>query len=245
MSLILAIETATSVCSVALARDGNLLSIREVTTPNSHSSILTVLIEELFHEAGLRYANLDAIAVSMGPGSYTGLRIGVAAAKGLCYGLDKPLIAVPTLQSMAAGISGSSVKCQVSSVKANNSISKIENFLCPMIDARRMEVYCAVYDENLKEILSTDARIIDGNSFRELLANHILIFAGDGAAKCKPFLAQHPHARFMDDFHTSAQFMISLAEKRFQINQFENLAYFEPYYLKDFVAGKPKVKGLY
>ncbi len=114
-----------------------------------------------------------------------------------------------------------------------------------MIDARRMEVYCAVYDENLKEVLSTDARIIDENSFRELLANHILIFAGDGAAKCKPLLTQHPHARFMDDFHASAQFMISLAEKRFQTNQFEDLAYFEPYYLKDFVAGKPKVKGLY
>ncbi len=110
MSLILAIETATSVCSVALARDGNLLSIREVTTPNAHSSVLTVLIEELFHEAILRYANLDAIAVSMGPGSYTGLRIGVAAAKGLCYGLDKPLIAVPTLQSMANGITGSRIE---------------------------------------------------------------------------------------------------------------------------------------
>ena len=228
MSLILAIETATSVCSVAFARNGNLLSIREITTPNAHSSILTILIEELFREAGLRYADLDAIAVSMGPGSYTGLRIGVATAKGLCYGLDKPLIAIPTLQAMAIGIIGSS----------------IQHLVCPMIDARRMEVYCAVYNEDLGEVFATDARIIDENSFRELLTSHILIFAGDGAAKCKPFLASHPQVRFIDDFQASSQYMISLAEKRFQVNQFEDLAYFEPYYLKDFVAGKPKVKGL-
>ena len=248
MSLILAIETATSVCSVAFARNGNLLSIREITTPNAHSSILTILIEELFREAGLRYADLDAIAVSMGPGSYTGLRIGVATAKGLCYGLDKPLIAIPTLQAMAVGIrfkvQGSRFKANKSNSKIENRKSKIENLFCPMIDARRMEVYCAVYNEDLKEVFSTDARIIDENSFRELLTGHILIFAGDGAAKCKPFLASHHHTRFIDDFQASSQYMISLAEKRFQSNQFEDLAYFEPYYLKDFVAGKPKVKGL-
>ncbi len=228
MSLILAIETATSVCSVALARDGKLLSICEANSPNAHSSILTVLIEEVFREATLRYTDLDALAVSMGPGSYTGLRIGVAVAKGLCYGLDKPLIAISTLKAMAAGIIASGS----------------QNLVCPMIDARRMEVYCAVYDENLKTVLSTNARIIEENSFQELLANHILIFAGDGAAKCKQLLSKNPHARFKDNFQTSAQFMISLAEKRFQSNQFEDLAYFEPYYLKDFVAGKPKVKGL-
>ena len=258
MSLILAIETATSVCSVALARDGSLLSIREATSLNAHSSILTVLIDELFREVDLRYAELDAIAVSMGPGSYTGLRIGAATAKGLCYGLDKPLIAIPTLQAMADGmirtrdegkgsrnkIQGSRFKTQDSREKSKNPVPSTEYRVCPMIDARRMEVYCAVFEEQLKEVLSTDAKIIDENSFRELLVNHILLFAGDGAAKCKSLLASHPHASFLDDFQVSSQFMISLAEARFQANQFEDLAYFEPYYLKDFVAGKPKVKGL-
>jgi len=245
MSLILAIETATSVCSVALARDGTLLSIRETTIPNAHSSVLTVLIDELFHAEDLTYADLDAVTVSMGPGSYTGLRIGVAAAKGLCYGLDKPLIAIPTLQAMAAGIQ-SAVRSPQFSISTHQLTSSPvhQPLVCPMIDARRMEVYCAVYNEELKEVFATDARIIDENSFRELLTGHILIFAGDGAAKCKPFLAPHHHARFIDDFQASSQYMISLAEKRFQANQVEDLAYFEPYYLKDFVAGKPNVKGL-
>ena len=249
MSLILAIETATSVCSVALARDGSFLSIRETTSPNAHSSILTILIEELFREAALRYCDLDAIAVSMGPGSYTGLRIGAAAAKGLCYGLDKPLIAIPTLQAMAEGIR---VNVQDSRFNANdpkstieNRQSKISNLFCPMIDARRMEVYCAVYNEILKEVLSTDARIIDEHSFQELLANHTLIIAGDGAGKCKSLLAPHRHTLFIDDFQASAKYMFSLAEERFKANQFEDLAYFEPYYLKDFVAGKSHVRGLH
>ena len=241
MSLILAIETATSVCSVALAQGENLLSIREASSPNVHSSMITVLIEELFLEAGFNYTDLDAVALSIGPGSYTGLRIGAAVAKGLCYGLDKPLIAIPTLQAMAAGMSGSRQKIQSSSYPA----SSIQDLVCPMIDARRMEVYCAVYDEHLEEILDTDARIIDENSFQELLANHILYFAGDGADKCKSILDTHPHARFINDFHASAKHMISLAEQRFQANQFEEVAYVEPYYLKDFVAGKPNVKGLH
>jgi len=243
MSLILAIETATPVCSVAVALDGELLSLAETVTPNSHAEKLTLFVEQAFTESGLKYTELDAVAVSMGPGSYTGLRIGVASAKGLCYALDKPLIAVPTLQAMAVGISGSSVKCQDS----NNSPSPRRGEGLgwgPMIDARRMEVYCAVFDEKLKEVLPTDARIIDESSFRDLLSDHIITFAGNESDKCKPLLTGNPHARFLDSFQASARFMVPIAEQRFKAGQFENLAYFEPYYLKDFVARKPNVKGL-
>ena len=242
MSLILALETATPVCSVALARDGEILSIRESTAHNAHSSVLTVFIEELFHEVSLHYSDLDAISVSKGPGSYTGLRIGVSAAKGLCYALDKPLIAVPTLEAMALGISR---------FKSNNSILKIENrkseigdLYCPMIDARRMEVYCTVYDKNLNEVLPTAAVIVDEHSFEQLLVNHMILFAGTGSEKCKDVLSYQSNALFLDDFQASAKFMIALAEKRFNEKQFESLAYFEPFYLKDFIAAKPKVKGL-
>ncbi|MFH1161306.1 MAG: tRNA (adenosine(37)-N6)-threonylcarbamoyltransferase complex dimerization subunit type 1 TsaB [bacterium] len=233
MSLLLAIETATPVCSVALARDGECVAIRETTSANAHSSLLTIYIEQLFQEAGYRYQDLDAVAVSMGPGSYTGLRIGVAAAKGLCYALEKPLIAVPTLQAMAEGMN-----CQL-------PIANCPLLICPVIDARRMEVYCAVYNEQLEEIRPTDAVILHENSFQDLLSNHVMIFGGTGAQKCKPLLAGQPNAVFLDNFQASAGYLIPLAEKRFFTGHFENLAYFEPFYLKDFVAGKPKVKGLH
>lgn len=240
MPLILALETATPVCSAALARNGEVLALRESAVPNAHSAILTIFIEELFSETSLSFQDLDAISVSMGPGSYTGLRIGVAAAKGLCFALDKPLIAVPTLEAMAEGMKetghpASGIRHQPENMKP---------LYCPMIDARRMEVYCAVYDENLNQIRATEAEIVTENSFGGLLAGHRVLFAGTGAEKCKEILSRKPNAKFLGEFHASARFMIRLSETRLAKKQFENLAYFEPYYLKDFVAGKPRVKGL-
>ena len=235
MPVILSIETATNVCSVALSGDGKLLSLRESILKNAHSSVLTKFIEEVFQTAGLSLHEVDAIAVSEGPGSYTGLRIGIATAKGLCYALDKPLIAVSTLKAMASGMLASSLVTRHSSPVT---------FLCPMIDARRMEVFTAVYNSNLGEIYEPSAEIITESSFSELLKGHNIVFAGDGAEKCKPYLSVHENAIFQEDFHNSAKHMIQLATGQFLTGNFENIAYFEPRYLKEFMAGKTRVKGL-
>ncbi len=230
MGSVLCLETSSKVCSVAVGNDGLILSCLESEITNAHSSQLSELIEKALHEAGLKLKELDAIAVSMGPGSYTGLRIGVATAKGFCYSLDKPLIAIPTLKSLAFGI---------------HSCADTETaFLCPMLDARRMEVYTAVYDSNLNEIRPVSAEIITTDSFMALLDTGTMIFGGEGALKCKPLLGHHKHSVFLDDFRLSARFLYPLAFEKFRLGQFEDLAYFEPYYLKDFVAGKPRVKGL-
>jgi len=238
LSLILNIETATGVCSVALAQDGQLIGMKESDTKNSHSAQLTLFMDEVIKTAGIALADLDAVAVSEGPGSYTGLRIGVAAAKGLCYALDKPLIGVSTLQAMALGMQPRP--------PAPSHKREGENTIlyCPMIDARRMEVFCAIFGEKGNEIRETRAEIVDENSFMEYLGKNKMIFAGDGALKCRPLLDKHPNAVFSEDFQTSAKFMIPLSEEKFSQKRFEDLAYFEPYYLKDFIAGKPKVKGL-
>lgn len=242
MSLILVLETATPVCSVALARNGELLSLSESTAPNAHAGVITSFIENLFREAALSYSDLDAVAVSKGPGSYTGLRIGVATAKGLCYALDKPLLAIPTLEAMASGMlrdEGRGAKDEGRGTKAAVGL-----LYCPMIDARRMEVYCALYDEHLREVRPTEAVIVNEHSFEELQNNQPILFAGNGAAKCKETLSGSPNALFLDHFRPSARFLTGLAEERFRKTQFEDLAYFEPFYLKDFIAGIPKVKGL-
>ena len=235
MSAILSIETATNVCSVALSRNGQLLSLRESTVKNAHSSVLTKFIEETFTSAGMKSTEIDAVAVSEGPGSYTGLRIGIASAKGLCYALDKPLISVPTLKAMAAGMIDSVLGVRHPMLGA---------LLCPMIDARRMEVFSAVYSSGLEEVRETLAEIIDESSFSDILQDHPVFFAGDGAEKCKPYLEGNENAHFLDDFVISARYMIRLAEEKFLSGSFENLAYFEPRYLKEFIAGKPRVKGL-
>jgi tRNA threonylcarbamoyladenosine biosynthesis protein TsaB len=159
----------------------------------------------------------------------------VATAKGLCYALDKLLIAIPTLKAMAAGMLG------IDPVTRHPSLVTL---LCPMIDARRMEVFSAVFDSGLSEIRNTLAEIIDEASFSDMLKGHTIFFAGDGAAKCKPLLEGHENAFFLDDFQISARYMIGLAEEKFFSGCFENLAYFEPRYLKEFIAGKPHVKGL-
>lgn len=235
MSLILNIETATGICSVALARDGQLLGLKESNSKNSHSSVLTLFIQEVINTAGVALSDLDAVAVSEGPGSYTGLRIGVAAAKGLCYALEKPLIGVSTLQAMAFGIPHH---------QSPNKEGEFDILYCPMIDARRMEVFCALYDEKGNVVRETRAEIVDENSFMEYLGKNRIIFAGDGALKCRSIFENHPNAVFSEDFQTSAKFMIPLSEEKYDQKEFDDLAYFEPYYLKDFIAGKPRVKGL-
>jgi len=237
MPFILHIETATNVCSIALTGDGQLLSLRESTIRNSHAAVITRFIDEVIKSSNLDLSAIDAIAVSKGPGSYTGLRIGVATAKGLCYALDKPLIAIPTLHSMASGI-----RHLASGIRQSASNNMI--FFCPMIDARRMEVYYALYDFNGNEIRETRAEIIGEDSFSDILTDHTIIFGGNGSPKCREVLKSQKNAIFIDEFNASAQYMFALVEDRYGRKEFEDLAYFEPFYLKDFIAGKPKVKGL-
>jgi tRNA threonylcarbamoyladenosine biosynthesis protein TsaB len=234
---ILHIETATQVCSVALSVNGTISQIRESREKNSHSATITVFIEEVMSSAGIPFTALDAIAVSMGPGSYTGLRIGVSTAKGICYALDKPLIAISTLQSMVAG-------AKKGMESRNFGTSSLPILLCPMIDARRMEVYNALYHPDLGIARNIRAEIINESSFAAEMEQHQVWFFGDGADKCKALLGNHPHAHFIDDFQLSASYMVALAEEKFKRQEFEDVVYFEPYYLKDFIPGLPKVKGL-
>ena len=227
--MILSIETATTVGSVALHDGEKLLASYELHIDRSHSAAITQLIEHLIDKVGIQKTDIKAIAISKGPGSYTGLRIGTSTAKGLCYGLDIPLIAVNTLTSMAHG---------VSKYYADQSI-----LLCPMIDARRMEVYTAYYTPNMQELKETHAKIIDEHSFEEeLKANRVILF-GNGAAKCGTVI-QHERFHIIDGVIPQAKEIGALARAKFLNQEFEDLAYFEPFYLKDFVAGKPKNKVL-
>ena len=232
MPELLCIETATEICSVALANEKDLTAKKESSKKNSHAELVSVYIEELLKEYPIDKDQLDAVVVSKGPGSYTGLRIGVSTAKGLCYALDKPLIAINTLEAMASGMIGSLKK------------KRFDNCLfCPMIDARRMEVYAAVFDHNGNQVRETRAEIIGDESFRQELAENKVIFFGNGADKCKGVI-KNTNAVFVDNFTPSAAYLVSPALKKFEHNKFENVAYFEPFYLKDFIAGIPKVKGL-
>lgn len=229
MALILNIETATTVCSVSLAKDGKLLSLKEQNGDYSHAENLTVFIEAVLKQAKINISQIDAIAVSKGPGSYTGLRIGVSTAKGLCYSLDKPLIAISTLLSITQSI------VQSSKFKVEGA-----DLFCPMLDARRMEVYCSIYDFQGNVVKETAAEIIDEHSFSDILKTNKIVFFGDGSAKCKETFSKNSYAIFIDDVVPSAKDMIALSEKAYNEKQFEDVAYFEPYYLKDFVAGKKK-----
>lgn len=230
MAKILLIETATKVCSAGIAGDNLMLSMREDHSMQySHSSQLTTFVEEVVKEAGLTFKDLDAVAVSKGPGSYTGLRIGVSVAKGFCYGLDIPLISVNTLYALAR--------------VASESLAEKPDFFVPMIDARRMEVYNAVFDKNLNPLRETMAEIIEFDALKEFLQHGKVALFGDGADKCRETLT-HPHAIFADNIVPSVTGMMDKAFEKFNLQQFEDVAYFEPFYLKDFVAGKPRVKGL-
>ena len=218
---ILNIETSTKACSVAIHKNGNLIALKESITENfSHSEKLLVFVEELIETSQIKLVDISAIAVSMGPGSYTGLRIGVATAKGLCYGLNIPLISISTLKSMSLGM-GLKMKADL---------------FCPMIDARRMEVYSAFFDINNIRKRGIQADILDSNSYKNELKEKVIFF-GDGSDKAKEVI-KNRNAIFIADFHPSANFIGMLSYQKFLNSDFEDLAYFEPFYLKDFVAGK-------
>ncbi len=233
MALILNIETSTTVCSVALAQNGIVISKRENHDEKSHAKTLTIYIDEVLKEAKVSFNQLDAIAVSKGPGSYTGLRIGVSVGKGLCYALNKPLIAVNTLQLMCLGLIN----------KVNSGEVAIENFsssyLLPMIDARRMEVYTALYSSDRKVIKDVSAEILTAESYEEILDVNRIVCFGNGAFKASE-LIKHPNFKYIADIYTQAQYMAEISEEFYLMKKFEDVAYFEPFYLKDFVATIPK-----
>ena len=231
--MILCLETATPVCSVALNESCCTIALRETEGQNAHSEKITNFIREVMEIGGIGYRQLDAVAVSKGPGSYTGLRIGVSTAKGICYAADLPLMAIDTLEAMACGMK----------TKLGSQISE-NDLLIPMIDARRMEVYAAVFDANLNRIGDTSALVVDENSFAELRNDHHLWLFGDGAPKLGKLFENQQNIHIVDGFKPSAAFMLPLAEKALKAQDFVDVAYFEPFYLKDFIAGKPHVKGL-
>ncbi len=231
MALILNIESATTMCSVALGKDGICIDLEELNDGYSHAEKLAVFADELLKRNSLSSSDLDAIAVSKGPGSYTGLRIGVSLGKGLCFGAQKPLIAIDTLQEM----------CFNPNVQ-QTIVSMDRPLLCPMLDARRMEVYTAFYDQNNDPVNEVSPVILDETSFAEELLNQSILFFGNGSEKFQP-LCHAENCRFLKDVWPSASQMTLLSEKAYLEQNFEDVAYFEPFYLKEFQATTPK-KGL-
>ena len=225
MANILHIETSTTVCSVALSVDGSIVFERVSFEGPSHAALLGVFVEETIAFSKDKCYLLEAVALSGGPGSYTGLRIGASMAKGLCMGWDVSLIVVPTLQVMAS--------------QAIRRYGKEDCLYCAMLDARRMEVYSAIYDVTLSEVRKVSADIITSDSYQTFLAHKTVCFFGNGAAKCSSVLTS-ANALFLDDVHPLAADMVPLAEQVFQAKQFEDIAYFEPYYLKEFLATTQK-----
>lgn len=227
MSCILNIETSTSVCSVALSQDGVCLYEDVNMEGPSHAQVLAGYVKNAASFANSHAIPIDAIAISKGPGSYTGLRIGVSEAKGVAYGRDAKLLSVPTLKLLTVPI-----------LLGHEELPE-DALLCPMIDARRMEVYCALYDRALNEVVQTQALVIDSDSFKEYLDKQPIYFMGNGADKCVETI-QHPNAHFIKNIVPRAKNMIPLAEMAMAKEQFEDVAYFEPFYLKEFVATKSK-----
>ena len=226
MSCLIHIETSTKVCSVALSKDEKLLFHRENKEGSSHAELLGVYVYEAFQYAKQNGLTLDAVSVSAGPGSYTGLRIGVSEAKGICYGLGIPLIAIPSLEIMASRVVQS---------------GEDADFYCPMIDARRMEVYAAVYDKKLNKVREIAADIIDENAYTEFLLKGKVCFFGDGAAKCKAIITSS-NAKFLENIEPTASEMVRIAGKKYERKDFVDVAYFEPFYLKEFMATVAKNK---
>ena len=217
------IETSTTNCSVSLSKEGETFVLKEdYNNSYSHSERLHVYIDAVLKEGKINSKSLDAIAVSKGPGSYTGLRIGVSAAKGLCYALDKPLISTSTLKALA------------------HQINIEDGVIVPMLDAKRMEVYSAIFNSNYHQIRETEAQVLDTASFNEYLENGKVYFIGNGVEKTKALIT-HPNAVFVENKLPSAKEMSKLAYDKYKKNDIENIAYFEPYYLKDFIALKPKI----
>ena len=253
MERIILIETSTTLCSVALAENGVIVDYRESSAPKAHASLTAVFIQEMLAERGLSVNDCDAVCVSMGPGSYTGLRVGVSTAKGLCFGARKPLIAVGTLDTLVA---------QATDASSNGAAVPDYKYIVPMIDARRMEVYTAVFKKNdlgntdhiipsetgnqdrevsnFGQITETAPMIIDENSFADILADGPVLFIGDGAGKCADVI-KHPNAHFCQ-CHPKASSMLSPALAAYKEKRFEDVAYFEPFYLKEFVATVSKKK---
>lgn len=224
MTSILCIETSTDVCSVALTAGGAVVAAAEIREAQAHASRLAPLIQEVMAAAGIGSGDLSAVAVSKGPGSYTGLRIGTSTAKGLCYALNIPLIGIGTLDLLAwQGITSTDVDR--------------ETLLCPMIDARRMEVYCQVTDFSRKVVMPPSPVVVDESSFLELLNERRVLFLGNGAAKCREVI-RHSNANFLDDVVPLASAMAPLAAEEFSARRTENLVQFTPFYLKEFVAGR-------
>ncbi|MFT5846523.1 tRNA (adenosine(37)-N6)-threonylcarbamoyltransferase complex dimerization subunit type 1 TsaB [Psychroserpens sp.] len=222
MPIILSIETSTTNCSVSLSKEGETLVLKEDNNANySHAESLHVFINDVLETANIDKAQIDAIAVSKGPGSYTGLRIGVSAAKGLCYALEKPLISISTLDALA------------------RQVNTQEGVIVPMLDARRMEVYSAIYDYKFNLLRETEAQILDEFSFKEELNKSKVFFVGNGTEKTKALLF-HENAVYIDNKLPSANEMSALAHAKYKIGDTEDVAYFEPFYLKDFIALKPK-----
>jgi tRNA threonylcarbamoyladenosine biosynthesis protein TsaB len=222
MALILSLETSTDVCSVALHKNAVLVKELSVNEPQAHAAQLSPLIQQIFVSASVLPHQVEAVAITAGPGSYTGLRIGASTAKGMCYALGIPLISVTTLDLLAF----------------QASVSNVEHaLLCPMIDARRTEVYCQVFGPDLSVMNKVEARVIDENSFAELLEKNKMLFFGNGAGKCKGVIRSR-HAYFLDRIFPSASFLGRLAHEKFRRNEFEDLMTFKPFYLKDFVAKK-------
>lgn len=230
MPYILNIETATEVCSVVLSQNENILFERINTEGRSHANLLGVFVEEAMQYVRSNHLALDAIAVSCGPGSYTGLRIGVSEAKGLCYGLKIPLIAIKTLNILAQHV-------------IDENILENDTLLCPMIDARRMEVYAAIYDSNLNNVRDTLADIVDSSTYEQYLKKTKVAFFGNGSDKCKGSIVD-TNAIFIDNIYPKAKDMVKLSNIAFNNKDFVDVAYFEPYYLKDFVTTIPKNKVL-
>ena len=237
MKKIILIETSTSLCSVALAEDGAVTADRESSAPKAHASLTAVFIQEVLKERGLKLADCDAVCVSKGPGSYTGLRVGVSTAKGLCFGSGKPLLAVGTLDTLVAQSTEVEIPGQAGNDDKDGNGWK---YIIPMIDARRMEVYSAVFTPDGRQISETTPVIVDENSFADYMSEGQVLFIGDGAGKCADVI-KHPNALFCQ-CNPKASAMLRPAVDAYEKKQFEDTAYFEPFYLKEFVATVSKKK---
>ena len=230
---ILYIETATDVCSVALSRGVEVIGLKEEAGGNNHAKNLLPFVDEVLKQGDCKIANLNGVAVSIGPGSYTGLRIGVSTAKGIAYTAGIPVMAVSTLESIAQG---------AKALWSRTSTDTVQ--IVPMIDARRMEVFTSRFSYDMQPLEEVSAKIIDENIFAELLSEQKVLFCGNGMHKCRELLSSFPNACFIEA-PVSAKNMLPSALRKWQNQEFENVAYFEPFYLKEYVAAKPVVKGLH
>lgn len=229
---ILYIETATDVCSVALSRGAEVIGLKEEAGGNNHAKHLLPFVDEVLKQSGCTVSDLNGVAVSVGPGSYTGLRIGVSTAKGIAYTAGIPVMAVGTLESIAQGARESWTDASMEPLQ-----------IVPMLDARRMEVFTTRYSFDMQSLEEVSAKIVDENTFAELLSEHKVLFCGNGMPKCREILSANPNA-FFAEVPVSAKNMLPAALRKWQNSDFENVAYFEPFYLKEYVAAKPVVKGL-